>query len=183
MKYVSFTYDPLALVRIVLQRHVEEKIQGKFYKAKQYACYEYLRLLSDEDLEKVLVEYVNRHNLEAITLKDWETDARLIFDIIFETEDYRKLEFGYKRSGFGQTGYGVVDKSDNTFFDCSFGGHWLKIREIVKEKYPRMNDPLDAMYCNDRLTEYEGITRETIEGFIMGNFELIGGKKPIHEYI
>ncbi|MGX4583341.1 hypothetical protein [Paenibacillus chitinolyticus] len=183
MNTLHFTYDPLALIRITLQRHVEETIQGNFYKAKQFACYEYLRLLSDDALEKLLVEYVDRHNLEAITLKDWKTDARLIFDIIFETEDYCKLELDYKRKGFGQTGYGVIDKSDNTFYNCSFGEHWAKIRQIVEQKYPELQDPLDAMYFDERLTEYEGVTRESIESFIISNFELTGGTKPVHEYM
>lgn len=183
MNTIHFTYDPLALVRIALQRHVEETIQGKFYKAKQFACYEYLRLMTDEVLEELLGEYVRKHNLEVITLSDWRSDASAIFEIINEKTEYQKLELDYKCSGFGLTGLGVMDRSDNTFYDCGFTHHWTTIREIIKSKYPELHEPLENMYFDEQINEYEGVTRETVESFIMDNFQLIGQTKPIHEYL
>ena len=116
-------------------------------------------------------------------MSDWRSDAKAIFDIIYEKEEYRKLEFWFKCRGFGETGLGVVDKSDNSFYDCARVYHWSKIREIIEHKYPNLHKPLEAMYFNEYLTEYEGVTRESIESFIMDNFELIGETKPIHEYM
>ena len=143
MKTVKFTYDPLALVRIVLQRHVEENIQGKFYKAKQFACYEYLSKLSDDSLETLLREYTKRHNLEFITLENWKQDGELIFDIIFEQEVYRQLEIDFKKRGFGVTGLGVLDVGNNVFYDCEFVQHWSTIQHIVEKSYPRYAKALE----------------------------------------
>ncbi|MDN8590845.1 hypothetical protein Q0V21_18985 [Paenibacillus sp. 11B] len=183
MKTVQFTYDPLALVRIVLQRYVEETIQGKYYKAKQFACYEYLAKLSDEVLNGLLAEYVKRHELEAITLSDWKKDGEFIFEIIFETAEYRNLEIHFKKRGFGLTGLGVFDRLKNTFHDCGFASHWPTIQSIVEQDYPQYHMALNKMYIYQKLQEYDGVSRTKLEEFIMSNFELCGGTKLITEYI
>ncbi|CQR51430.1 hypothetical protein [Paenibacillus riograndensis] len=183
MKTLHFTYDPLRLVRIVLQRHVEETIQGRFYKAKQFACYEYLAKLSDEGLENLLQEYTKRHELEAITLADWRKDGKLIFDIIFEQPEYQQLEIDFKKRGYGITGLGVLDVESNTFYECGFAHHWQAIQNIIEKSYPRFHEPLQRMYFDETLTEHDGLTREELENFIMTNFELYGGTKPLQEYL
>ncbi|WP_339211866.1 hypothetical protein [Paenibacillus sp. FSL L8-0333] len=183
MKTLHFTYDPLALIRIVLQRFVEETIQGKFYKAKQFACYEYLTKLSDEGLENLLHEYTKRHELEAITLADWRKDGKLIFDIIFELPEYQQLEIDFKKRGYGSTGLGVLDVGRNTFYDCAFVQHWPTIQRIIETEYPRYHEPLQKMYIFESLMEHDGVTREELENFITNNFELFGGTKPLQEYL
>ncbi|ALP38013.1 hypothetical protein ASL14_19285 [Paenibacillus sp. IHB B 3084] len=183
METLRLSYDPLALVRIVLQRHVEETIEGKFYKAKQFACYDYLSNLSDEALEELLIEYMKRHNLEVITLADWRRDGKLIFDIIFEKPEYQQLEINFKKQGFGATGLGVFDVKSNIFYDCEFVRHWSTIQHIVKEAYPQYRGALQKMYMNENLMEFEGISRDELERFITTNFELCGGSKQIQEYL
>ncbi|MGG3282762.1 hypothetical protein [Paenibacillus solani] len=184
METLSFTYDPLALIRIVLQRFIEENIQGRYYRAKQYACYEYLNEnLNDDLLNEILSEFVKRHNLEAITLLDWREDARLIFDIIFERNDYKSVEVSFKRMGFGNTGLGVYDRQAGLFYECGMAHHWRTIRDIVRDSYPEKHEALEKLYCYSRLTEYGGFSREEIENFVMDNFELVGGMKSINEYL
>ncbi|MDY7989887.1 hypothetical protein UY286_04785 [Paenibacillus polymyxa] len=183
MKTLRLSYDPLALVQIVLQRHVEETIEGKFYKAKQFACYDYLSNLSDEALEELLIEYMKRHHLEVITLADWRCDGKLIFDIIFEKPEYQQLEINFKKRGFGATGLGVLDVANNVFYDCGFLHHWSTIRFIVEKSYSRYAKALEQMYINERLVEFEGISRDELEIFITTNFELYGGSKLIREYL
>lgn len=175
MKTLSFTYDPLALTRIFLQKYVEEFIQGKFYKAKQFAMYDFLYQMTDEELESVLEDYVTASGVEAITFNDWATECAAIFEQIYKTEKYTKLEFDHKCKGHGATGLGVVDNSDNTFYDCPFVGHWSKILEIVENKYPEKLEPLQHFWQFENETEHAGFTRDEIEKFIMSNFRLIGG--------
>ncbi|MCY7486387.1 hypothetical protein [Paenibacillus alvei] len=182
-KTMHFTYDPLALVRIVLQRYVEEFVQGKQYKAKQFACYEFLRVMADEALEALVTEYAEKHSLQEITLADWRADARAMFEIIFEKEDYKKLENDYKRRGYGATGQGVFDRSENMFYDCGFTYHWTTIRKIIEQRYPSYQDALDVMYHNDEVAEHNGVSREELDNFIVDNFELVGATKPIYEYL
>jgi homoserine trans-succinylase len=180
---VSFSYDPLALVRIVLQRYVEEKIEGKYHKAKTFACYEFLRLLTNENLENILRKYVEHHNLEAITLKDWKTDGQNIFELIFETDSYQQLETDYKRKGFGSTGLGVYDKEMNRFYDCARVGHWDCLKKIVADSYSHLSETLEIMWLYSDIKEHDGITRDKLESFLMNNFELVGGDKPIDFYL
>ncbi|MFD3274594.1 hypothetical protein ACE3MS_31360 [Paenibacillus dendritiformis] len=182
-KTLHFTYDPLALVRIFLQRYVEEFVQGKYYKAKQFACYEFLRVMTDDALEILLSEYASRYNLQEITLADWQADATAIFEIIFEKEEYKKLENDYKRKGYGVTGQGVWDKKENMFYDCGFTYHWTTIRKVIERRYPLYQDALDVMYHNDEVAEHNGVTREELDDFIVNNFELVGATKPIYEYL
>lgn len=183
MNTIKFTYDPLSLVRIVLQRYVEENIQGKFYKAKQFACYEYLSKLSDDSLENLLITYAKKHNLEFITLENWKQDGECIFEIIFEQDVYKELEIDFKKKGFGTTGLGVFDIKNNIFYDCDFIHHWSTIRHIIEKFYPQYSIALDRMYIDEKLEEYEGVKREELENFITTNFELYGGTKPINDYI
>lgn len=183
METFSFTYDPLALTRIFLQKYVEDFIQGNFYKAKQFTMYDYLYQMTDDELETVLGEYVTASGVEAITFNDWAAECAAIFDQIYKTEKYTKLEFHHKCKGYGETGLGVVDNSDNTFYDCPRVGHWDKIREIVAHKYPEKSMALQHFWRFEKESEYDGFTRDEIEQFIMSNFKLIGGGKQLNEYL
>lgn len=184
-KELHFTYDPLQLVRICLQRHVEENIQGKTFKAKTFACYDFIfKVLNDDTkLEQLLEEYVKRHNLEVITLSNWRQDARLIFEIIYEQPEYRSILVEHQRHGFGQTGLGVYDRTTGLFFDCGMAHHFVTIRRIVEEYYPEKHEALHELWFDHELKEFGGFTRNEIELFIMGNFELVGGQKSAAEYL
>lgn len=182
MEKVGFTYDPLTLVRLVLDRYAEE-LEGKHTKAIQFARYEYLRTLTDDELEGFLYRYVAEEKLDAITLKDWKKDCEFIFRYIYESERYKAIEFKFNKSGFGATGLGVVDKTDNTFYDCAFTGHWEKIQEIIQEKYPKYYEPLIEISYGFKKDEHNGVTREQLDNFIMQQFELIGGNKQLDSYI
>ncbi|MCY7865942.1 hypothetical protein MOB78_12695 [Bacillus spizizenii] len=182
-QYLQLTYDPLFISRFVIQRYVEKKIEGNFYLAKQFACYEFIRTMEDEELEEILIKFMERENLESITFEDWAHDAEIIWDIIFSYERYKSLEFGYKKSGFGETGLGVIDKSDNTFYDCAFACHWQKVMDIVREKYPEKHKALETMYFNERLNEVDGVSRSEMDSFIMERFQLVGENKQLDDYI
>ncbi|ADO59644.1 hypothetical protein [Paenibacillus polymyxa] len=180
---VPFKSNPLAMVRVALVQHVEEKVQGKFYKAKELACYQFLKNMKDETLEEILLVYIEREGLSEITLEDWRKEAKLMFDVIYDREDYKGLEIKYKRQGFGTTGLGVYDKNADVFYDCAEVEHWSKIREIVEHKYTPMFKALDQLYFNPSLNEYDGYTREEVESFIMDNFELVGESKRLDDYL
>ncbi|PTY93049.1 hypothetical protein [Heyndrickxia sporothermodurans] len=183
MPQVQFTYDPLAITRFVMTRYVEEKIQGQYYKAKQFACYEFLDSMTDEELESILRQFIKQENLEEITFKDWENDARIIWDIISELERYKDLETKFKKAGYGLTGLGVLDKSDNTFYDCAFVGHWVRVMEIVENKYPDIFPALQEMYFYADVNESHGYTRDQVDDFILNQFQLIGESKSLKDYI
>lgn len=183
MTTVQLTYDPLFITRFILQRHVEEKVEGKFYKAKQFACYEFIRTMEDEELEEILLKFMKKEGLETITFKDSSYDAESIWSIIFSYERYSLLELHFKKMGHGETGLGVIDRSDNTFYDCTFAGHWKKLMDIVREKYPDKYEALESMHLNETLDQSHGITRDEIDAFIMKQFELVGGNKTLDYYI
>lgn len=179
---VSFTYDPLTLVRLALDRFAED-LEGKDTKAAQFARYEFLRTMTDEELTDFLHRYVEEEKLEEITLADWRKDSRFIFSYICESERYKALEFKFKKRGHGVTGLGVVDTTDNTFYDCAFTQHWQKVMEIVREKYPHYGEALQRMYYDEKLNDHDGITRQELDVFIMETFQLIGENKRLDDYI
>lgn len=183
MHTMHFTYDPIYITRTLLQSYVEKFVEGKFYKAKQFACYDFIHTMTDEELEGILKQYVQEHNIEAITFeKAWE-ECELIFGYIFKSERYRTLELDFKRRGYGSTGMGVVDISDNTFYDCGFTEHWPTIREIMKEKYPDKAEALEELMYRPGMEEHKGISRVDLDAFILDRFELIGGNKEIEFYL
>lgn len=179
---LHFTYDPLSLVRLALDRYAEE-LEGKDTKAIQFARYDYLHTMTTEELEEYLQCYIEDENLDAITLEDWRKDSEFIFRYIYQSERYKSLEFHYKKKGHGITGMGVVDTSDNTFYDCGFTQHWQKVMQIIKEKYPQYHEALEEMNVDERLNEYNGIKRQELDQFIMERFELVGNNKPLDDYL
>ncbi|WP_090739333.1 hypothetical protein [Paenibacillus sp. Mc5Re-14] len=183
METLHFKVDPMAMIKIALQRYVEQEVEGKYYKAKQFACYDFLRDIEDNTLDEIVQTYAKKEGLSAITLENWRKDAKLIFDVICEREDYKILETDYKMKGFGRTKFGVYDKQANVFYDCAWLHHFDTILNIVEKEYPHMHDALTEMYLSSSLEEFDGHTRKEIESFIMNNFELCGGSKKIQDYL
>jgi hypothetical protein len=177
-----FTYDPLSLVRLVMDMYAEA-LEGKHTKAVQFARYKYLHTMTDEELESHLSQYVSEEKIEEITLKDWKKDCDFLFKYVYETERYKALEFHFNKLGYGKTGLGVVDASDNTFYHCGFTQHWPTIMEVIKTKYSHFHKPLEEMYFNDRLNEHNGVTRKELDDFIITRFELIGETKRLDDYL
>lgn len=181
-KQLNFTYDPLKLVRLAMDRYAED-LERKHTKAIQFARYQYLRTMTDYELNELLQQYVTQEKLDVITLKDWQNDCAFIFELMYKTTRYKKLVFQFNKAGFGTTGLGVVDNTDNTFYDCDFACHWETIMQIIEHKYPRINPALKEMYANPGLSEFDGTTKQELDDFIAQRFELIGGDKPLDEYV
>lgn len=179
---LNYTYDPLRLVRLVMDMYAE-KLEGKHTKAVQFARYEYLSTMADEELESHLSRCVGEEKIEEITLEDWESDCSHLFRYIYETERYKALELHFNKRGYGETGLGVVDTADKIFYDCAVAQHWPTIMEIIKTKYTHLHEPLEEMYFNAKLDEYNGVTRKELDDFITTRFELIGENKPLNAYM
>lgn len=179
---LSFKCDPLRLLRLTMDIFAEN-LEGKHTKAIQFARYEYLRTMTDDELKELTERYINEQELEVITLEDYEKDCSHLFQYIYKSERYKALEFKFNKKGYGKTGMGVVDNSDNTFYHCQFAHHWQKVTEIIKMKYPHLGKALDAMYLNDKLNEYDGVTREYLDNFITTRFEFTGASRPIDKYM
>ncbi|NUJ17430.1 hypothetical protein FKN04_12675 [Bacillus glycinifermentans] len=102
MKTLHFTVDGLGITRTFLQKYVEEIIESKSDKVTIYACYEFLRIIDDNELEDVIEQYVINENVEVITFEDWEKECKGMFDAIFQTEKFKDLVFKYKKKGYGK---------------------------------------------------------------------------------
>ncbi|MGF7534996.1 hypothetical protein AAGG74_15105 [Bacillus mexicanus] len=179
---MNFNYDPLQLVRLALSQYVSDLKEKEITKATQLARNAYLREMTDDELEELLHRLVEEQNLEAITLKEWKKDCKFLLSYIYETERYKELEFKYKKQGYGTTGLGVVDTSDNTFYDCEFAGHWETIIKVISNKYPQYIEAVQKMQLYSDINEYKGITRNEVDQFILKRFELVGGSKQLEEY-
>lgn len=182
-KRIGFTYDPIVLSKLMLQIYAEKHIDtDAAVKATVYAAYEYLRTVSDEELEAVLIQYTKEENIEAITFSDSEEECRLIFTYIFKTQQFIDLEFDYKKKGYSVTGLGVVDKYDKTFYDCAFGEHWKTVESILAAKYPEQFEAyLELNYTNKET--HNGFNHEQLDRFILNTFELVGEMRSIQNHL
>lgn len=180
---VSFGYDGLYLVRLVLQKYTEKHFNEHPIKAIRFAHYEYLRLLEDNVLEEFLLRYLKAEGMDAITLVEWEKDCKAVWDYVYETDTYKNLVVDYQRKGYGITGLGVVDTSDNTFYDCGFTGHWTKVQDIIKEKYPHYYEPLMELTYGHSKEEFNGVSRQELDNFVLSTFEFTGGNKQLDTYL
>ncbi|WDI05239.1 hypothetical protein PUW25_25865 (plasmid) [Paenibacillus urinalis] len=134
-------------------------------------------------MEVILLKFMENEGLEVITLENWKKDARLIFDVIFQREDYKNLEINFKKRGYGSTGLGVYDKQANKFYDCTWTNHFPTIMTIVESEYPDKFPALREFYAMPSIDQHENYTREEIERFVMENFELIGQTKQLDDYL
>lgn len=182
-KKISFSYDPFNLMKIWMQRFVELFVQNKYYKAKQYACYDLLNDLTEEQLHEYIEEYRKRHNVEFVTLEDWEAETRLIWDVIYESDNFKNRELEYKKKGHGVTGLGVIYVPDGSYYDCEFAGHWAKVKQILLDRKPEYSEALEILEHKTRLNEYNGVTREELDVFILKNFEMVGASRKIENYL
>lgn len=179
---LHFTYEPLQLLRLVMDMYAES-LEGQHAKAVQFARYEYLRTVTDDEIEVLLERYRDEQGITVITLKDWKKDCGFLFEYIYESDRYKEIEFKFNKQGYGKTRMGVADNSDNTFYPCGFTQHWKTIVEIIEMKYQHYHKALEMMYFHDKLDEYDGVARKELDDFITNRFELIGGSKPIDEYM
>ncbi|MBU5262012.1 hypothetical protein [Bacillus atrophaeus] len=177
---LHFTYEPLNLTRLMLQIYLENKYHGNedYPKSVRFALFEFMRSLEDQELEDVLSEYVSKDKIEYITLDD--KDCEGITHYIMQTKRYNGLVFMYQKKGY--SGLGVADNNDNTFYGCHFGSHWQTIGSIMREKYGEFGKAFDAMKNSDQ-KEYNGISSEQLDSFILNTFQLVGESKSIEDYL
>lgn len=178
---LGFTYEPLALTRLVLNIYLEKKYDRneKYEKSVRFAIFEFMRTLEDEELEKILHEYVSKDNVEAITFED-DADCERITHYLMQTQRYKDLVFNYQERGI--SGLGVVDNSDKTFYPCDFAHHWQTVGAILRKKHGDYGIAFDEiMYHNQK--EYNGITSEDLDKFILETFKLVGETKSIEQQL
>ena len=182
---MNFTYEPIALTKLLLQMYTEKYLEKEIeVNATIFACYDFLKTATDKEIETLLHEFVKNENIDVITFEDWEHDCKCIFDCIFNTQRFKKLEFDYKVKGHSKSGLGVADKSDSTFYSCSLAEHWVTIQNILQEKYPLYYDAfIEMTYGHENVQEHKGISRQELDSFILTNFQLVGESKNINSYV
>lgn len=146
-----------------------------------------------QDLHRKSVKIID---IKLSDTKDTTGYVRTVYTVIYERigkknvkeclmqfsklKDLKIWFLNIKKRGYGETGCGVIDKSNNTFYECKFGEHWSRVMQIVEEKHPRYASPLKLMYATHRIDEHNGVTRDEVEQFI---FELVGEQKSLDEYV
>ncbi|MCM0006145.1 MULTISPECIES: hypothetical protein [Bacillus cereus group] len=79
---------------------------------------------------------------------------------------------------------GVLDKSDNTFYPCNVGEHWTTLSNILDEKYENLYEPfIELMHIKKGEDEYDGVTRDYLDKFIMDTFQFLGQNRELSGYL
>lgn len=187
---ISFTYDALGLSRTIIQVHVESRYDGNltYSESVRFALFEFLRTMEDEELKKIMTDYLSESKVEAIHFKGDENgkltedkDCLGIVDQLMRTERFKDLVFKNKRNGC--SGLGVIVLQKKLFYQCEFGEHWSKVGKALRENYPSYADAYDEMLLDSDLKNYNDISREELDNFILENFEFVGGRNKIEYYL
>ncbi|WCK57421.1 hypothetical protein PP175_25475 (plasmid) [Aneurinibacillus sp. Ricciae_BoGa-3] len=79
---------------------------------------------------------------------------------------------------------GVIDISDNSFYPCRIGEHWSTISKILEEKYKDLYEPfIELMHIHKGMNEYNGITRDYLDKFIISNFKFVAELNNLNSYL
>ncbi|WP_144472991.1 hypothetical protein [Bacillus pumilus] len=187
---ISFTYDPLNLSRKIIQIHAENKYDGNksYSESVRFALFEFLRTMEDEEFKKIMTDYVLESKVKAIHFKGDENggltedkDCVGIVDHLMSTERFKDLVFKNKRNGC--SGLGVIVLKKKLFYQCEFGEHWSKVGKVLRENYPSYADAYDEMILDSDLKNYNDISREELDNFILENFDFVGGRNKIEYYL
>lgn len=183
MEKISFKSNPMQLFRLAMNQKMD-KIENRGSKAERLARFHYMRNVSDEELAALVYRFTKEKEVENLTMKNWDEDSETILTYIEESELYKEAVIQKQRAGYGETGLGVYDKETNTFYDCQFAHHWDTIRRIIRSESETMHQAITrfSLYGKE-LEEYEGIQRDALDEMIINRFELIGGQKPVKEYL
>lgn len=180
---IGFKCEPISVTKLLMVLYLEKHVSEKAPRAKVLAFSEYIRTITDEDCEGLIMEFARREGIEEITYEDWEHDMEAISRLIEEDNRFKELVLSNQRLGHGLTGMGVFDKTTRNFYDCHFSEHWPTVRQIIQADYPQYFEAMNEFVYNTEKNEYQGITKNFLENFIMENFELAGADRPLHNYL
>ena len=128
---IHYTYDAIALTKMLWSMYVEQEIEGETYQARQFALYEYLRVVSDEDCEAIIKAYATQEGLTEITYSNWKEDCRIMFELIEKSEHFDQLLMKHRTAGAMQYSFedhmgvsGILLPS-GVFIQCGHQEHHL----------------------------------------------------------
>lgn len=137
---LAFSVDPIYLTKHLLQRYVEEEIEGKTQKPRQFAMYEYMRLMTDLDCIKLVDTYGAQEKLEFITFEDWKNDCRIMWTIIESSDKYNELLKRFRLSAVKKyefeedKGVSGVLLANGDFLKCGYQEHVLFVEHLPREE-------------------------------------------------
>lgn len=177
---IKFEYDGIFITKWLLKNYAEKFEHLTETKAERFAMYDIVNNLTDEYTNKILSEWVEKHDIEHITFKEWESDCKQIWEIIKEKEEYKEKLIKHLKAGYGITGYGIYDKKRNEFTEVKFAEHMENVIKLLKRNY------MEEVFCGEKLKNLlkkstmfslENEVTEELEKFIEETFEMINGMK------
>lgn len=185
-KVLRFNFKPLAIVRELLKIFIEQYFDTdegkKETDAYRFATFEFLKSMTDEELDSILDIFAKKEGYKEITFANGEHDYKSILAVIHELDRYIDLENHFIKKGYA--GLGVFDEKAQQFYKCELGEHWHTIRVVIREHYSQLYDAFRKLSrMKGIINEYEGITRKELDDFIMTNFTLIGESKELVDYL
>ncbi|AFV21638.1 MULTISPECIES: hypothetical protein [Bacillus] len=146
----------------------EEKVANDIFSE---IALEYGVEFTDEKTKDFLQVFINKAMTQGMELAG---NPSLVTDYY---KEQKQIETDNRR--------GVIDVTDNTFYPCGIGEHWLTLSIILKGKYNHLHEAfIQLMYLHKGgVGQFNGITREYLDEFIMKTFQFVGELQPIQEHI
>jgi len=164
VKSVSFKADPYFILQTTIQLHVEKEYdrEEKYENSLVCALYEFLNTVSEQELDELWTAYTKKECIEdPYTITGFKKETEALTKEILQTERFKTLKLRYQIDAYD--GSGVVDKINQIFYPCDYGGHWPMIVKITNE--------------------HHGGYFSKNDNFFLKNFLLVGATKKIEWHL
>lgn len=176
MEKVSFTYDPLVLTKLSLQVHLEntyraseEEAEGLGHpKSLRYALFEYMRTVTDAEIEALLETYAAAEDVTEITLEKPQLER--IAHHLLQTERFKALHFDNQVKG--NDGLGVAEPATQRFVPCELAEHWDTLGVMLQSGHGDYGAAFTEIMRGNE-TEHAGITTEMLDSYVTENFVFV----------
>lgn len=169
---LHFTVDPYWLIGFMLQKHHEKHYDRNddHSKAVRYALsdllYEGDNGLTNDELYQIAVQYFGK-DVDTFMLDATEEQAAGLFQYVLEIPRFADKVWEYTLKGYGKYEYSVIDLITKIEHKARYGQHYGTLIEVLGEYYA---------------DDFNEMSQEEKDNFILNNFKLIGKSRPMGWY-
>lgn len=171
---LHFKVDPYWLINFMLQRHYEKNYDGnhQFSEAVRFALSNLLYRneedggFTEEELYQIAEKYFGK-DADEFLLDPTDEQAEAMFQFIFENPRYTERVWDYTLKGYGQYRFSVLDLRERKEYESNYANHYSTLVNILAENYA---------------DEFDKLSQEEKDTFILSNFKLIGKSRDIRWY-
>ena len=163
-RIAHFSVDVMFLIRALLQIHLDKSYSCEKgdERAKVYALSEilYTNELTEDEIQTLFRRYAENNNLgNNITLTGEPNQVEEVFEYLFDLPRYKEVHWKNILKGYGPYKFSVIDLRAKKEYETREAEHYATLVNILSRNYAR---------------EFDELSQEEKDKFILNNFKLIG---------